>query len=63
MANKVLAFHDSVFAAMMLQLDTQTAELQDIKFKLEQASKTLAQKDQIIGSLEQDSRAYDRSNG
>lgn len=61
MANKALTHHDSMFAAMLLQLNNQNMqqavmqqELQTIKFKLEQASKTLAQKDQIIGSLEQD---------
>ena len=46
---------------MMLQLHSQTAqqalmqrELQNMKYKLEQTSKTLAQKDLLIGSLETD---------
>lgn len=52
---------NSVFASMMLQLHSQSAqqavmqrELQNIKEKLEQTSKTLAQKDLLIGSLELD---------
>jgi hypothetical protein len=46
---------------MMLQLHSQSAqqalmqrELQNMKYKLEQTSKTLAQKDLLIGSLESD---------
>lgn len=61
MANKALENRDSMFANMILQLNNQSAqqvimqqELQAIRQKLDQASKTLAQKDQIIGSLEQD---------
>lgn len=61
MANKSLNSSDRVFAAMLLELNTQTAqqarlqqELQSIKFELEQAAKTLAQKDQLIGGLQQD---------
>lgn len=61
MANKAFSDQDSLFASMIFQLNNQFAqtammqkELQNIKFQLEQASKTLAQKDQIIGSLEQD---------
>lgn len=61
MANKALENRDSIFANMILQLNNQSAqqvimqqELQAIRQKLDQASKTLAQKDQIIGSLEQD---------
>lgn len=51
----------NMFAVMMTQLNTQTLqqelmqrELQSVRHKLEQASKTLAQKDQLIGSLELD---------
>lgn len=47
--------------SLMMQLSSQSAqqammqlELQSVKQKLDQASRTLAQKDQIIGSLEQD---------
>lgn len=62
MANKTSASSRSnVFASMVSQLHSQSAqqaqmqkELQTIKHKLEQASKTLMQKDQIIGSLELD---------
>ncbi len=61
-ANKLnTAAQNNVFSSMMLQLHSQTAqqalmqkELQNIKYKLEQTSKTLAQKDMIIGSLEDD---------
>ncbi len=59
--NKTIQVKDNMFAAMMLQLHAQTAqqtmiqrELQEVKSKLERASRTLAQKDQIIDSLEQD---------
>jgi molecular chaperone GrpE (heat shock protein) len=52
---------NNVFASMMLQLHSQSAqqaqmqkELQNIKYKLEQTSKTLAQKDLLIDSLELD---------
>lgn len=61
MVNKSFSDEDSIFASMIFQLNNQFAqqammqkELQDIKSQLAQASKTLAQKDQIIGSLEQD---------
>lgn len=58
MANK--SFNDT-YASMTLKLPTQSEqqellqqELDYVKHKLEQASKTLAQKEQIIGSLELD---------
>lgn len=61
MANKAFETKENILSDMMVQLNTQNAkrakleeELQYIRFQLEQASKTLAQKDQIIGSLEQD---------
>lgn len=62
MANKLsTTTQNNVFASMMLQLHSQTAqqalmqrELQNMKHKLEQTSKTLAQKDLLIGSLETD---------
>lgn len=60
MAN-LLNNQDSMMADIVAQLNHQNAkqlllqqELDTIKCKLEKASKTLAQKDQIIGSLEQD---------
>jgi chromosome segregation ATPase len=59
--NKAIQVKDNMVAAMMLQLHAQTTqqammqrELQEIKSKLDRASVTLAQKDQIIDSLEQD---------
>ena len=61
MANKACLDKDNTFESMILHLNSQFAqqvmmqkELQDMRFQLEQASKTLAQKEQIIGSLEQD---------
>lgn len=61
MANNSLIYKDSMFDFMLLQINTQAAqqeimrnELQVVKDKLAQADKTLAQKNQIIGSLEQD---------
>lgn len=62
MANNLsTATNTNVFASMMLQLHTQSVqqesmqkELDTIKYKLEQASKTLMQKDLLIGSLEVD---------
>jgi hypothetical protein len=60
-ANKFTISQDSMLATMMSQLNTQTEqqkimqrELQNVRLKLEQASRTLAQKDQLIGSLELD---------
>ena len=62
MANKLSSVtQNNVFSSMMLQLHSQSAqqqlmqrELQSMKHKLEQTSKTLAQKDLLIGSLETD---------
>lgn len=61
MANNAFETQDNTVAAMLMQLNLQTAqqamlqqELEMIKYKLDQASKSLAQKDQIIGSLELD---------
>lgn len=62
MANKSSSsIKNNVFTSMMLQLHSQSAqqaqmqkELQTVKSKLEQASRTLMQKDLLIGSLEQD---------
>jgi len=62
MANKTSSnTKNNIFASMMTQLHSQSAqqalmqkELQQVKYKLEQASKTLMQKDQLIGSLELD---------
>lgn len=60
MANKSTKQHN-MFVTMMSQLNSQTQqqemmrrELQYVRNKLEQASKTLAQKDQLIDSLELD---------
>jgi len=60
-ANKSSPDQEHLYASMVLELNNQFAqqalmqkELQNIKYQLEQASITLAQKDQIIGSLEQD---------
>jgi chromosome segregation ATPase len=61
-ANKFnIATQKSSFATVLAQLHTQTAqqekmqiEMNNIKYKLEQASKTLAQKDLLIDSLEMD---------
>lgn len=62
MANKIdKAVKNTFFATMLMQLHSQSAqqeqmqkELQDIRTKLAQASKTLAQKDLLIDSLELD---------
>lgn len=61
-ANKIdKAVKNNFFASMLMQLHSQSAqqeqmqrELQDIRTKLAQASKTLAQKDLLIDSLELD---------
>lgn len=60
-ANNAFQTQDHNVAAMLMQLNLQSAqqamlqeELNMIKHQLEQASKILAQKDQIIGSLELD---------
>ncbi len=61
MANNSFNGKDNITTATMAQINSQSEkhskleeELQYIKFQLEVASKRLAQKDQIIGSLEQD---------
>lgn len=61
MANKIFNLQDTKIAATIVELNNQNAqhallqqELDMIKYKLAEASKTLALKDQIIGSLEQD---------
>lgn len=61
MANKALSYQESMFASMILELNSQSAqhakmqqELEIVRHQLDQASKTLAHKDQIIGSLEND---------
>lgn len=61
MANNSFVYTDSAFAFMLLQINTQSEqqvmiqnELQAVNDKLAQAGKILAQKTQIIGSLEQD---------
>ena len=61
MANISTFSPDKMFESMMLQLHAQSAqqeriqhELQQVKQKLEQASLTLAKKDQLIDMLELD---------
>ncbi|HSX19954.1 MAG TPA: hypothetical protein VLG38_02375 [Gammaproteobacteria bacterium] len=61
MANNSSETQDNIFAAILLQLNNQFAqqvimekELQSVRSKLDQASLKLAQKEQLIGSLEQD---------
>lgn len=61
MANKLTLQQDTMLVTMMSQLNIQSEqqkimqrELQTVRNKLEQASKILAQKDQLIGSLEID---------
>lgn len=61
MANKIFNSQDTKIAAIIVEANNQNTErallqqeLDMIKYKLAEASKTLALKDQIIGSLEQD---------
>jgi len=60
-SSQVSVHKDDVLSSMISQLNTQSdqqqlmqRELQSMRYQLEQASKTLAQKDQLIDSLEID---------
>lgn len=61
MSSQVSVHQEDMLTNMISQLNTQSdqqqlmqRELQNMRYQLEQASKTLAQKDQLIDSLEID---------
>lgn len=61
MSSQVSVHQEDMLTNMISQLNTQSdqqqlmqRELQNMRYQLEQASKTLAQKDQLIDSLEVD---------